>query len=55
MKKIIAYCKLGYHGAEIKDELELDDTYTKEDIEEEVYNWAFQFLKIRWEEKESED
>ena len=56
MKKIIAHCGIGYCGAEHEEEFEFDDNYTDEEIEEEIYDWATQFLDVWWDvEEESEN
>lgn len=55
MKKIVAHCGIGYHGAEHEDVFEFEDTFTQEEIEEEIWEWATQFLEIWWDVEESED
>lgn len=52
MKRIIAHCGIGYIGAEHEDEFCFDDNITESEIEDEIYDWANQFLEIWWEEKD---
>lgn len=55
MRKIKAHCGIGYAGAEYKEEFEFDDDTTDDEIENEIYNWAEQFLETWWEEVEENE
>ncbi len=55
MKKITAHCGIGFCGAEHEEEFEFEDTATEEEIEEELYDWANQFLDVWWNVEESEN
>lgn len=49
MKKIRACCSIGYRGAEHKEEFEFEDEVTDDEIDDEIYEWAKQFLETWWE------
>ena len=51
MIKIKAHCGIGYVGATYEEELEFEDDVTEYEIEEEVDEWAQQFLETWWERK----
>ena len=55
MIKVIATCGIGFSGAEQEEEFEFDDDYTETEIEEEIWNWAEQFLDVNWEIVEEEE
>ena len=55
MIKVIATCGIGFHGAEHKEEFEFDDDYTEDEMVEEVWEWAQQFLDVNWEIVEEEE
>ena len=55
MKKIHAIASFGYHGAYYEDDFEFDDDATREDIEDEVWEWAQQFVDIEFEEIEEDN
>ena len=54
MKKIKAYCGIGYVGDEHEEEFEFEDDVTEGEILEEVNGWAEGLLEIWWEESEEE-
>jgi len=49
MKKVKAVLNFGYAWGEREEILEFDDDVTDEEIEEEVNQWAWSFLNLRWE------
>ena len=53
MKKIKAYCGIGFAGATYDEEFEFDDDMTDDEINDEINDWAEQFLET-WR-KEEED
>ena len=55
MIKVKATCGIGYSGAEHEEEFEFDDGYTEDEIVEEVWEWAQQFLDVNWEIVEEEE
>ncbi len=55
MRKIKATCGIGFCGAEHEEEFEFTDDYTDDEICEEIYEWAEQFLDVNWEEINEED
>ena len=55
MKVINMRASFGFVGAVHEDQMEVPDGYTEEDINEEVWNWAQQFVDTEWEEEVLED
>ena len=55
MRKIMAKADFGYVNAFYKEEFEFDDDYTDEEIAEEIYDWATQFVCVDWWEEEKEN
>lgn len=56
MSRIInAKASFGYVGAVREDQFEVPDSYTEEDINEFVWEWAQQFVNTEWEEEVLED
>ncbi len=51
MKKIHASASFGYAGATHETTFEFADYVTEEEIEEEVWEWAAQFVDICWKEE----
>ena len=51
MRKIKAHCGIGYAGVEYEEEFEFDDNVT----DDEIYNWAEQFLETWWEETDEDE
>ena len=54
MKKIKFCCSIGYPSAMQEDIFEIDDTWTEEDIDFELWQWAEQFLEA-WTEEVDDD
>ena len=52
MRKIKAYCGIGYFGAEHNDIMEIDEETTEDEIADKVWDWGQQFLETWWEELE---
>ena len=55
MIKVKATCGIGFAGAEHEEEFEFDDGYTEDEMVEEVWEWAQQFLDVNWEIVEEEE
>ena len=55
MKKIRAHCGIGFAGATYEEEFEFEDDVTDYEINDEIYDWAEQFLETWWEESEGEN
>jgi len=55
MIKVKATCGFGFAGAEYEEEFEFDDDYTGEEIDEEIWEWAQQFLDLHVEIVEEEE
>ena len=51
MKKIYAETSFGFAGATHKKIFEFEDDIPAEEINEEVWDWATQFVDIYWEEE----
>ena len=54
MRRIKVSVGFGFHGCEHKHVFEFDDDMSDEQIEDEVYAWACEFIDLNWEEVESE-
>lgn len=50
MKRITAHCGIGFAGAEHYESFEFPDDMTDDEINDEIYDWAKQFLEVWWEE-----
>ena len=50
MKKIKPHCGIGFAGATYDEEFEFDDDMTDDEINNEINDWAEQFLETWWEE-----
>lgn len=55
MKKVVFNCSIGFPNAVHTDEFEFEDDYTEEEIAEELWDWAQQFLDAWVEEVDEED
>lgn len=55
MKKVIFNCGIGFPSAIQSTEVEFNDNYTEEEITEELWNWAQQFLEAWIEEVDEEE
>lgn len=55
MKRIKAYCGIGFIGAAHEEEFEFPDDASSEEITEAVDEWAKQFLESWWKEMRDED
>lgn len=55
MKKIHAVASFGFRGASYEDDFEFDDDATEKEIEDEIWEWAQQFVDVDFEEIEQED
>ena len=55
MKKIHARASFGYTGAYYEDDFEFDDDATEKEIEDEIWDWAEQFVDVDFEEIEGDD
>lgn len=53
MRKIHAQASFGFCGATHETIFEFEDDVTEEEIDEEVWEWATQFVDICWEEEEA--
>lgn len=49
MIKVKATCGIGFCGAYHEEEFEFDDSCTEKEMEDEIYEWAEQFLDVNWE------
>jgi len=49
MIKVKATCGIGFCGSEHEEDFEFDDSWTAQEIEDEIWNWAEQFLDVNWE------
>lgn len=49
MIKVKATCGIGFYGAEHEEEFEFDDDYTEQEIDDEIWEWATQWLSVSWE------
>ena len=54
MKRIKAYCGIGFAGANYEEEFEFPDDMTDDEINDEINDWAEQFLETWWEEEENQ-
>ena len=54
MKKVKFYCSIGYPSAMHEEIFEIDDNWSKEDIEYELWQWAEQFLEAWIEDADDE-
>lgn len=52
MKKIKAYCGIGFAGETYDEDFEFDDDIPDDEISNEINDWAEQFLETWWEEYE---
>ena len=55
MKKIHARASFGYCNAYYEDDFEFNDDTTEKEIEDEIWEWAQQFVDIDFEEVEGDD
>ena len=55
MIKVIATCGFGFCGAEREEEFEFTDGYTEQEIEEDIWEWAEQFLDVNWKRVDEEE
>ena len=55
MKKIKFCCSIGFPSAIQEDVFEFDDTWSEEEIQDELWNWAEQFLETWFEVEEIDD
>ena len=53
MKRIRAYCGIGFIGATHEEEFEFPDDASSEEITEAVDEWAKQFVEAWWEEADN--
>lgn len=53
MKRIKAYCGIGFAGANYEEEFEFPDDMTDDEINDAINDWAEQFLETWWEEEEN--
>lgn len=53
--KVLAVCETGFNNATHRDVLEFDDGTAEEQIEEEVRDWAFNYIEISWAYAEGND
>lgn len=51
MRVIKATASFGFIGAEYEKEFEFDDETTDEEIEDEIYQWACEYVDTDWEEE----
>ena len=54
MRKIKATCGIGFYD-DHEEEFEFPDDYTDDEITQEIWDWAMQFLNANWEEVNDED
>ena len=54
MKKIKAYCGIGFVGAVHEEEFEFEDDVKEDEILSEINDWADGLLEFWWEESEEE-
>ena len=50
MIKRIGKCSFGFEGATYEEEFEFPDHYTEEEMEQELSEWASQFVEMWFEE-----
>ena len=55
MRKVHVEAQYGFHNCHHKEDFEFPDEYTDEQIEDELYEWAAQFIDIHWEEDKDID
>lgn len=51
MMVIDVYLTIGYPGADHKDELEVEDDATDDQIDQEVSEWAHNYIEFGWSRK----
>ena len=55
MKKVHATASFGYATAVHEEDFEFEDDYTDEEIQNEIWEWAEQFVDIDYEIEEEEE
>lgn len=50
MRKVHVEAQYGFHNCSYEEEFEFPDEYTDEEIEDELWEWAAQFVEIEWKE-----
>lgn len=50
MRKVHVEAQYGFHNCFHEEEFEFPDEYTDEEIEDELWEWAAQYVEIAWKE-----
>jgi len=53
MMKVKVYLTIGFPSASYEDVLEFDEGVSEGDIDQEVQEWAFNYIEYGWEKEEA--